>query len=49
MDYTDNQHDEVTNPIILEIWQKQIIDERLTDYYNNSESCDDFDQMLDEI
>ena len=40
MNYTDNQHDEVTSPIILEIWQKQIIEERLTDYYNTKKFMD---------
>ena len=47
--YSELQTEEESKHIELAKWQKQIIDERLLDYYNNPESAEDFDQMLDEI
>jgi hypothetical protein len=47
--YTDLQKEEVKNMVELAPWQKQIIDERLNDYYNNPEELADFDKTLDDI
>jgi hypothetical protein len=41
--------EEAENLIELAPWQKQIIDERLNDYYNNPEDVADFDKNLDAI
>ncbi|MEI6140998.1 MAG: hypothetical protein WCP85_17150 [Mariniphaga sp.] len=43
------QAEKVSNKNDLANWQKQIIDDRLLDYYNNPECEEDFDQLLDEI
>lgn len=47
--YTDLQKEEAENVVSLSAWQKQIIDERLNDYYNNPNNVSDFDTMIDEI
>ena len=47
--YTDLQKEEVANLMELAPWQKQIIDERLNDYYKNPDDVMDFDKTLDEI
>lgn len=47
--YTDLQKEEAENVVSLSSWQKQIIDERLNDYYNNPNNVSDFDTMIDEI
>jgi len=47
--YTDLQKEEAESVISLSSWQKQIIDERLNDYYNNPNNVSDFDTMIDEI
>jgi hypothetical protein len=33
----------------LKIWQTEIINERLEDYYSNADAIENFDEMLDEI
>jgi len=33
----------------LSAWQKQIIDERLSDYYKNPSDVVDFDKIIDDI
>jgi hypothetical protein len=33
----------------LSAWQKQIIDERLNDYYRNTNNVEDFDKTIDDI
>ena len=40
---------EVDNLMELTTWQKQILDHRLNDYYNNSEDVEDFDKTINEI
>lgn len=47
--YTDLHIQEAENSNEPALWQKQIIDERLNDYYNNSEDVADFDVTLNEI
>lgn len=47
--YSDLQKEEAENIIELASWQKQIIDERLNDYYNNPTDVIDFDKTIDDI
>lgn len=47
--YSDLQKEEAENIIELASWQKQIIDERLNDYYNNPTDVLDFDKTIDDI
>ncbi len=47
--YTDLQKVEAENVLVLTAWQKQIIDERLSDYYNNPADVADFDKTIDDI
>lgn len=47
--YTDLQKEEAENLVELASWQKQIIDERLNDYYKNSSEVQDFDKTIDDI
>jgi hypothetical protein len=47
--YTDLQKEEAENVVSLASWQKQIIDERLNDYYNDPTNVADFDTTIDEI
>lgn len=47
--YTDLQIEEAKNVVELASWQKQIIDERLNDYYKNPNDVADFDKTLDDI
>lgn len=47
--YTDLQKEEAENSIELAPWQKQIIDERLNDYYNNPSDVADFNKTIDDI
>lgn len=41
--------EEAENTIELSPWQKEIIDERLSDYYKNPGVVIDLDQALDDI
>ena len=45
--YTDLQREEAENMVELAPWQKQIIDERLSDYYKNSTDVADFDKTIE--
>jgi len=45
--YTELQKEE--NELELADWQKKIIDERLTDYYQNSDQTEDFDNTVKDI
>jgi len=47
--YADLLQEEVANKAELSMWQKQIIEERLNDYYSNTSSMNDFDATLDDI
>jgi hypothetical protein len=47
--YTDLQKEETESVVELAPWQKQIIDNRLSDYYNNSTDVADFDKTIDDI
>ena len=47
--YTDLQKEEAENSKELASWQKQIIDERLNDYYNNPSDVADFNKTIDDI
>ena len=47
--YADLQKEEAENIVELASWQKQIIDERLNDYYKNPADVSDFDKTIDDI
>ncbi len=47
--YIELQKEEAENLIDLSNWQKQIIDQRLSDYYSNKENLSDFDNTIDDI
>jgi hypothetical protein len=47
--YKRLQKEEVENVKELVSWQKQILDERLNDYYQNPTDMMDFDKTLDDI
>ena len=47
--YAGLQKEEIENVYELAPWQKQIIDERLSDYYKNTSDIDDFDKTIDDI
>ena len=47
--YTDLQKEEAENLVQLAPGQKQIIDERLSDYYENPSDVADFDKTIDDI
>lgn len=47
--YTDLQKEESENILELASWQKEIIDDRLNDYYSNQNEVSDFDKTLSDI
>lgn len=47
--YADLQIDEIENNSELSSWQKEIIDVRLNDYYQNPNDVGDFNKLLDDI
>jgi hypothetical protein len=47
--YADLQKEEAENIVELATWQKQIIDDRLNDYYQKSTDVTDFDKTIDDI
>jgi hypothetical protein len=47
--YTELQKEEAENVTTLSSWQKQIIDERINDYYNNPNEVTNFDSTMDDI
>jgi hypothetical protein len=47
--YTDLQKEESENIVEFSAWQKQIIDDRLNDYYLNSNDVEFFDKTIDDI
>jgi hypothetical protein len=47
--YADLQKEEAESIVELATWQKQIIDDRLNDYYQKSTDVTDFDKTIDDI
>ena len=47
--YTDLQKEEVQNIVELADWQKQIIDERLNDYYSNPDDVAQLDDTIKKL
>jgi hypothetical protein len=47
--YVELEMEEVKSQNELLPWQKEVLDERLSDYYKNAADTTDFDQMLNEI
>ncbi len=47
--YAELQLEEVKHQTELSTWQKNIIDERLKDYYKNTNDVDDFEKTLRDI
>ena len=47
--YVDLQSEEAQNSIELTTWQKDILDERLDDYYKNPNNVVDFDTTIANI
>lgn len=47
--YSELEKEEASNFIEPGLWQKQILDGRLADYYSNKESVEDFDKTLNDI
>ena len=47
--YADLQKEEAENILELATWQKQIIDDRLNDYYKTPSEVTDFDKTIDDI
>jgi len=47
--HADLQQKEAENLVELAPWQKQIIDDRLNDYYQNPDAVVDFDKTIDDI
>lgn len=47
--YSDLQKEEAKNFIEPTTWQKQILDNRLSDYYQNPSDVADFNKTIDDI
>ncbi len=47
--YADLQEEEAKNFIEPNTWQKQILDDRLSDYYQNPNDVTDFNKTIDDI
>ena len=47
--YADLQEEEAKNFIEPNTWQKQILDDRLSDYYKNPNDVTDFNKTIDDI
>lgn len=47
--YTELQKEEAESILEFAPWQKQIIDERLNDYYTSSPDVADFDKTINDI
>ncbi len=47
--YSELQKAEAENLVELAPWQKQILDERLNEYYKNPTNVEDFDKTMDAI
>lgn len=47
--YIELQKEEVENVPYLVDWQKQIVEDRLNDYYKSTNKLDDFDDTINDI
>ena len=47
--YAELQKEEAKNPVELAPWQKNVIEDRLSDYYKNTGEVSDFDKTIDDI
>ena len=47
--YSDLQKEEAKSDIELSNWQREIVDERLSDYYKNSNDVSDLENTIDDI
>jgi|688.fasta_scaffold27741_2 hypothetical protein len=47
--YSDLQNEEINTSVELNSWQKEIIDERLENYYKNPKDVLDFDTTIAKI
>ncbi len=47
--YVELQKEEAKNTYELAQWQKNVIDERLNEYYDNPNDVVDFDKTIDDI
>jgi hypothetical protein len=47
--YSGLEKEEAINFVEPALWQKQIIDERLADYYSNPLDVSDFNETIDDI
>ena len=47
--YTELQKEEAKNIVELAQWQKQLVDDRLSDYYRNPTEVVDFEKTIDDI
>jgi hypothetical protein len=47
--YAELQKEEAKNTYELAQWQKNVIDERLNEYYNHPNDVVDFDKTIDDI
>lgn len=47
--YAGLENEDIKYQSELETWQKQIIEDRLNEYYKNSNDTKDFDDTLDDI
>jgi hypothetical protein len=47
--YSELQKEEAANVTELTDWQKRILDERLNDYYKNTETLQDFDNTINDL
>ena len=47
--YSELQKEEAENSLELFNWQKQIVDERINDYYTNKNEVANFDDTLNDI
>jgi hypothetical protein len=47
--YTELQKEEIYNTKELANWQKNIVEERLNDYYKNPHDIADFDKTIDDV
>ena len=47
--YAELQKEEAENIVELAAWQKQILDDRINDYYKNTGNVADFDKTISDI